>query len=281
MPFKSINTALPTSPTVTVAFTGLCLVHPALDSSYCEIGLHRKASDHRLRIDLVAIKPTGPPDLEPIHEDKLKGKDFTIRLVKDPQKGVTAYKPTPVPFQRNQPNDPNDLQWAINMGEYYTDVKTDPNGVDPCVRMEDGTFYTPPPTDKTKVKVELVKGTTTTDLFSIAGAIFGAIDISDTDLTAGQRVIVEWSENGKNQTLILPRPTDDLTRTKYLLEVANNPKPHGSSGHEELGLYYDVLLRKDGTSIPKSERYALNVTRLGLHPVRADEIPCMPVLLEP
>ena len=57
--------------------------------------------------------------------------------------------------------------------------------------------------------------------------------------------------------------------------LLNEPPGVGGDGHDEFAEYYNVL-EIDGNEIPPNARFLLD-----FGPPSTDEIPCMPVLLNP
>jgi hypothetical protein len=280
MPFDRSTVPLPTSPDVTVELTGLLLFMPANNSSSCAIGVHRTAPDHKLEIALVVCEPGKPPCLVPLHSGNLESEPFSIRVTPDSHR-VSAWKPTLLPFDRANPaNDETDLQWAVDINQMHPEGLNCIN-VHPCVTIYDGIFYTRKKSKEEKVDVDLVRGTSHTNLHSIAGTIGVAITLS------GQsKVLLDWRNSAGPQTENLPRE-GDLPGTTYVLSIRNVPPPPATTpGHNEMAHYYEVLRRLDGSEVPAEQKFDLNVTLKPVEETRpgirkTDEIPCMPTIFGP
>ncbi|MFL6228576.1 MAG: hypothetical protein ACJ741_07325 [Pyrinomonadaceae bacterium] len=272
MPFKPTPAPLPVSP-VCVQFAGQLLISSERVSP-CEIAVNHFAPLHELSLNLIVCKPGRPPTIQPLCLNRLEG-DFTISV--DPPYdvgGVTAYEPTPEPFRRDDPNnDPQDLRWAIDMGKMHAPdrLATNDAGVRPCVTLSDGVLYSIDIINREKMSVELACGSTTTDLVSMAESIGAVIPLEEK-----RQVVLAWDEPAGRQMVRLPRENDPAGTT-YVVTVVNDP-PYGTPPDDELGHYYNVLQRADGSTIPTDQRCQLIVSKKGTGIEKTDEIPCMPVL---
>jgi hypothetical protein len=271
MPFPTTTAALPFTPVVAVEFAGQLLISSS-EVNPCVIGINHFAPRHEISICLIVSKPGMPPTMQPLCLNKLE-ENFSISLdPPNPGGGVSAYAPTPEPFRRDDPNnDEHDLRWAIDMNKLHDPDKlsTNDEGVKPCVTLSDGVLYTIDRTDPDVLQIELVCGSTTTDLVSIASNI-GAI----VPLTGRRKVVLAWSEPAGDQEVRLPRENDP-PGTTYVISVINEP-PFGTPPDNELAHYYNVLQKDDGSSIPSNRKCALLVNPSTL--LMTDEIPCMPVI---
>jgi hypothetical protein len=268
MPFQTTSEPLTLTPVVAVEFAGQLLIS-SREVNPCVNGINPFAPRHEISICLIISKPGFPPTIQPLCLNRLDD-DFTIRV--DPPNvggsGVTAYAPTPEPFDpADQNNDIHDLRWAIDMNKLHAPdvLKTIPAGVMPGITLSDGVLYT-----IDKIEVLLACGGGQANQTTIAASIGAALS-----LAGAQQVILDWDEPAGPQTLALPRKTDP-PNTTYIVSIINDP-PFGTPRHDELAHYYNVLQKEDGSSLSRKCEIAVPPPDAP-GPEMTDEIPCMPVI---
>lgn len=260
---------------VTVKFQGLMLLKPAAGNT-CEVGIHRFSSAHAFQITLVIRKPTRPPTLIRLVNGPLT-RPLEIKVTPNPGPGVQSFEPTPGPFVRSAltTNNEFDFRWSVNMRTLHPGADFNDGG-QPVATLDAGVLYTPTLTRPT-LNPELVQGTSPiTDripLFRFSADLAASIS-----LPGSSKVRLSWFELGERRNFVLPRPLAvDPVDTTYTITLMNDPPIIGAASHEELDLYYRVLEDSRGL-IPFEERYSLNVSPSG---PTTDEVPCMPVTLQP
>lgn len=282
-PFKPTATPLNLQPKVTVEFAGQLILHPGpndtANSRTCEIGVNRFSRPHKLQVLLIVKEPARAPTVVPLLEGPLTD-DFMIRLGPDPHVppdtnvrpgNFEVFAPTADPFDRNHSgNSPNDYRWTVNL---RAPLLQHPNatrgrGAEPVVKLRTGTLYSPNLLDTNFQPTLKRNGSNDIPLVTIPPELAASIEPA-----AGDHVLLEWSE-GEAKEQVLPRK-EDHRDTVYTVLIMNEPAP-GTSAHDELALFYRVLL-DGGRPIERHLRWRLEFGSGG----GTDRIPCLPIVLNP
>ena len=268
MPFNTTTNAPATNAKVTVKFAGLMLLKPN-ENNGCDIGIHRLSNTHALQVILVVSKPDRPPSLVRLVTGALT-EPFAINVTPDPGTGIKTFIRGPEPFDRSRANNNElDFRWAINMQQLHEGADFNA-GARPVATLNAGTLYTSTLT-LIELTPELVNGTKRTPLPRFSADLAAAID-----LPAADTVELSWSvQPGERRALSLPRPNDP-PRTTYTVMLLNDPPVVNALSHDELTQYYQVL-EVAGQSIPPEKQYRISYNG----DTNTDEIPCMPVILNP
>jgi hypothetical protein len=268
MPFTPTTNPPLTNPLVTVEFAGLILLSPGADNT-CDIGIHRWAPTHAFQVMLIVNKPNRPSTLVRLIAGPLTG-SLAIRLEPAPTHGdFQVFAATTAPFDRFNPqNNELDYRWTINLRDRHPGADIN-EGARPIVTLSTGLLYTPNLTAR-GLDPKLTKGTVSISLNRIAADLAAAIQPP-----TGGRVKLEWSEFGISHSLTLKRD-EDPPGTTYTVSLINDPPIGSPTEHDELDLYYRVLTL-GGVPIPFPDRWHLEYA----DDEKTDEIPCMPVTLEP
>ena len=272
MPFTTTNVPPALKPLVTVEFAGLLLLRPG-DNNTCEIGIHRFAKSHIFQLSLIVNKPDQNPTLTRLLSGPLTG-EIKIRLQPDPDPeagNVLAFAPTADPFIRTAGanNHDNDYRWSLNLKSIHPNASfTD--GARPIATLKTGVLYTPTLT-RAGIDPKLTRpGLPDIPLFRVAADLAASIVPPDQ-----HKVVVEWTEMGDPQDIILPREGDP-PGTTYTVSLLNDPPSLDPTPHDELADYYKVLLN-NGAVVPANERWALTYSSAQ----KTDEIPCLPTVINP
>jgi hypothetical protein len=268
MSFITTTTAPATNAKVTVKFAGLMLLKPN-ENNGCDIGIHRLSETHALQVILVVSKPDRPPGLIRLVTGALT-QPFAINVNQDPNPGVKAFTRGPDPFDPNRAgNNELDFRWAINMRQLHEGADFN-DGARPVATLNAGTLYTSNLTP-TELTPELVNGTKRTPLPRFSADLAAAID-----LPVGGTVELSWTvDGGERRSLNLPR-RNDPARTTYTVTLLNDPPVVNALAHDELSQYYQVL-EVAGQMIPLEKQFRIAYNG----DPNTDEIPCMPVVLNP
>lgn len=261
-----------TMPFLTVNFSGLLLLK-ATSGTTCEIGIHRKSPPHNLEIALDVTFPDGTIlPTEKLVTGHLQGKWFSLNATLPTQPGVWAYQ-ADYPFYRSKGTDDTyDFRWSVDLegDEFYREqLSASDSKVHPGMRMNNGVFYAARLTDETKVMIVRNLKSKNYGMSNIAGMLAAAVDVQ-----GGGRIDLDW----KNNHLVLPRQGDPQG-TKYKLMISNEP-PSYTPEEDELKNYHTALKKKNGATIPESEKWHLLVSPIHSWLENTDEIPCMPVILD-
>ena len=269
MPFTPTDIPPSTSPLVTMEFAGQMLLSPGADNT-CNIGVNRWTLTHTFQVMLIVNKPNRPSTLVRLIAGPLTGA-LTIRLEPAPTHGdFKVFAATPDPFDRfDIHNNELDYRWRINLRERHPGADIN-DGARPLVTLSTGVLFTPNLTPLW-LKPRLTKDTVTISLNRIAADLAAAIQPP-----ANTGVKLDWSEFGVPQSLTLPRRYDP-PYTTYTVSLINEPPMSSVPEHNELDLYYRVLTL-GGVPIPYPDHWRLEYDD---HDEKTDEIPCMPVTLEP
>lgn len=274
MLFTPTATPPKTDAKITVEFAGLMLLEATANNT-CKIGIHRFAKDHTFQATLIVQKANRPPRVIRL-QTGIPTSDFKITLVPDTAvAGIQAFAPT-VNFNRDDNVDNLlDYRWALNIRGLPGQTTVTPNnGATPVVTLNSGILYTPTLSRKGQKITQIC--TTTTDLNRIAADLAFAIDLpGDLQPPGSPKVVINWSDFGKPQELVLPRPGEEgELDTKYTLSLLNDPAFSDPKVHDELELYYQVLEQNGG---PVQNKCSLEIADAP----KSDQIPCLPVYLEP
>lgn len=291
MPFTVTNVAPSVTPRVSIAFSGQIVLKPGPNDT-CLIGVNKFDRNHIFQVLLVMSNPPLPPDpppdpppgpivvnkayhpatVVPIFSGPLFA-PFSIRLQPDPFPDGGDFRVfARDPFNRTPNNHDLDYRWAINFKDLHLNLTTN-HGVEPFGTLKTGVLYTARRTDP-GLHPKLTRETPPADfpLYRIASNLAASITLP----TEQSTVVFEWEDEGIPQKpLVLPRSGDD-PRTLYTLYFINEPPNLNASPHDEFDLYYKVL-PIGGVPIPGEQRFELETDSIG----RSDEIPCMPVLINP
>ena len=269
MPFNSVNVPPSTTPPVTILLSGLMVIQPGPNNTTCEIGVHKFSRSHVFQVILVVNKPNRPPALVPLFTGPILA-PFEIGLRSNPQPNPDFVVFARDPFDRTLPNSHElDYRWAINMRLKHGNARVN-DGVKPVVTLKTGTMYTPNLTDP-NLAPRLTRGGTPDDqLRQIASHL--AVSITP---PAQTKVVLKGLDLGDPLEVELPR-NGDPPNTQYTLCLINEPPSILAEPHDEFPLYYQIF-EDGGAAIPGNLRFSL---QFAPH-IRTDEIPCMPVTLNP
>lgn len=269
MPFATTNIVPSTTPKVTVKFAGLLLLKGIADN-VCEIGVHRFSSIHSFQVMLIINRPDRPPIVQRLITGPLTS-DLEITVNPRPATGFAAFALDP--FDRTFPNSHElDYRWALNIRELADHADVDYNdGAKPIATLNAGVLYTPT-LSLEHLKPELIQGLTTIPLNRVAAELAASIDITTENVT------IAWNELGDPQTpVVLPRKDIDPDGTTYTILLMNDPPISSPTAHDELDLYYKVLRKPGGYGVPNNKKFRLEIP----YAQKTDEIPCLPVTLNP
>jgi hypothetical protein len=161
----------------------------------------------------------------------------------------------------------NDYRWGINMRSKHLDAYIN-DGAKPTVILKTGVLFTPDLTKPSLIPKLTCPTGGTEELKQIATHF--AVSIP-----SATKVAIEWKDQGNKRKIYLPRPGED-ERTIYTLYLINEPQNFDGFPHDELPLYYKVL-ESGGAEIPDTDQCKLKFEGA----TRSDEIPCMPIVLNP
>ena len=277
MPFTTTTTVPSINATVTIRFAGLMLLKPGAGNT-CEVGIHRFSPVHTFQALLIVNKPNLPLTFIHLIKGPLTTAPLSFDVLPAPAPGFSAFAQEP--FGRNNPQSHlNDHRWALNIREFPAHANADFNdGARPVAILKSGILYTgnlTRPGLNPQLTPVVSSGPTAIPLHrGFAADLAVAIDIPPQP-NAG--LFVRWEENGEPKHIILPRPLDVANHpgTTYTIALMNDPPAFDPLPHDELGLYYKVL-RVGGNPIPVNQQF-----RVTDAPGQTDEIPCMPVTLNP
>lgn len=261
MPFTPTDT-IPTA-RVTIKFAGLLLLRPNGPNT-CEIGIHRLSDIHLFQVILVVNKPGLPPTLIRLITGHLES-ELTI----DSDRTNPGFRA----FELGASFDPataNELdhRWALNMRFLHPGVDFNDDAT-PIAIVNDGVLFTSN-LSLPHLKPRLVRDGETRHLPHVAADLAAALDVP-----LGNTVQLKWTHSGENEVVLLPREHDP-TGTTYTLMLLNEPPRKDDTQHDELDLYYHVL-ELNGEPVDPAERWKLEYEDKS----KTDEIPCLPVELNP
>lgn len=268
MPFATTNNVPSTNPKVTVKFAGLLLLKPAAGDN-CEIGIHRFSGIHSFQVMLIVNKPNRPPTVVRLITGSLTS-DLAITVNPRPSAGFAVFEDAV--FDRTLPNSNElDHRWALNVRSLadHSDVDYN-NGGRPVATLNAGVLYTPTLSPE-HLNPELVRGLDITPLNRIAAELAASIEMTT------ETVTIAWHELGEPQPpVVLPRPLDP-PNTNYTIVLMNDPPISSPTAHDELALYYKVLRKPGGFEVLNDQKFRLEIP----YPHKTDEIPCLPLELNP
>lgn len=273
MPFTTTNVPPDVNAPVTVKFSGLMVLQPGPDET-CEIGVHRYNREHMNQVLLIVHKPDVPVTVVPVLLGPLTSSfDVKLRLtasgeVVEPSDFMIYERD---PFDHTIPtSDPRDYRWALNLRPGTPDARLN-DGAKPCINLKTGTLYTSSLSNPALDPNFKVPGFDDKRINHFAGDLSAAITPPD-----GAKVLLEWKDLGENREITLPR-LGDPDGTTYTVCFMNEPPNYGSESPEELPLYYKVLEKDNGDEVPEEEQCILELP----DGTRSDEVPCMPIILNP
>ena len=287
MAFNTTTTVPSPNSPVTVKFAGLMLLKAGLNNT-CEVGVHHRSDFHTFQAILIVNKPNRPLSLIRLITGPLTA-PVSIRVTPAPPAGFQVFSQEP--FGPNNPNSHEfDHRWALNLRSLHPGVDYD-DGARPVLTLNSGILYAstltrqglnpqlaPAPPEEAENQPAPTPSTTQASappnrpLHVFAADLAVAIDIPP-----NSGVQIKWEESGaepKEQVLKLPRDTDPAGTT-YTIQLINDPLTSNPPAHDELALYYKVL-REAGREIPLARQFRIQVPQ-----GRSDEVPCMPVILDP
>jgi hypothetical protein len=278
MPFNTTTTVPDPNSPVTVKFTGLMLLKAGPNNT-CEVGIHHLSEFHTFEAILVVNQPGRPLTLVRLFSGPLSA-PVSIRRAPAPPAGFQVFAQEP--FSRNNGSSHEfDHRWALNPRSWHPGVDFD-EGANPILTLNAGILYAsnltreglnpglvpaPSPTSLPNPK----KQRAIQPLHGFAADLAVAIDVTPPN----SGLFIEWDEAGTRQTVQLPRAIDPAGTT-YTISLMNEPLSTTAPAHDELSLYYNVL-RANGNRVPLSRQLRIQVE----DPGRSDEVPCMPVILNP
>ena len=278
MPFTRTDVPPSTTPPITIKFSGLMVLQPGAIMDTCEIGVHKfDRCDHLFQMILLVSKPNPtvmqpplpplPPIMVPLVTGPLTAQVW-IRLASNPRPDNGTFKVfAKDPFTRTSPpSHVNDYRWGVNLRSRHLDAYTT-DGAKPSVILKTGVLYAPDLT-RDGLRPQLVCPGTIEELNHIATHFAVTIQPSGP-------LVIEWNDQGNERALALPRERDP-EGTVYTLYLINEPPNFDGLPHDELPLYYRVLA-SGGMPIPAEQRCELKFAT----GTRSDEIPCMPITLNP
>jgi len=282
MAFDVTDVPPSTNPRVSIAFSGQIVLKPGPNNT-CQIGVNKLDRNHIFQVVLVISNPYPvdpdvvkkayhPATVIPLFTGPVFA-PFLIRLQPDPfPADVGNFRVfARNPFDRTRPNSHDlDYRWAVNFKDLHLNLSTN-HGIEPVGTLKTGVLYTPRLTDP-GLHPRLVRQSSPDFRLN---QIASNLAVSITLPTEQTRLLFQWEDEGEAQELVLPRSGDD-SRTLYTLYFINEPPNLNAQPHDEFALYYRALL-SGGASIPDDQRFELETDPI----VRSDEIPCMPVILNP
>jgi hypothetical protein len=216
--------------------------------------------------------PNNPDIILMRHLGTLEPEDLTIQAGNE---GVTRFVPD-LPFGH-----PNDFRWLIDLAGpnfHDCDVVIDGTGTEPNVIIKDGLFYTAARTDESKLRVTRNGGGKNPLPLGAVAAIVG-VNI----YLRGQKLTLTWTQDGEEETLILPLSDAPPNVSDYEIRIVNDPPyvdPESDvSDHDEFKEYYKVVekLIIDGNDVEDFPHFKLKFEKLRRPGLGSPTIPCMPI----
>lgn len=285
MPFTTTqNEPNPNKAKITITFAGLLLLRPKTERSgvtTCEIGIHKKSgAKHKFQVMLIVQKVTQPPVLIRLLDGPLTS-PFTISVSPDPGTGVQLFEADTNPFDRSKETTNNklDSRWKLNLKSLDKHDKADLNDdAKPFATLNAGVLYASnlsrkglKPVLKKMVKEDREEK----EPKVIVQELHQIADLA-AEIPEGGTVTLAWHDSGEQQFLNLPRP-GDLGEATYTIALINDPPISSPVNHDELEEYYKVIT-VDGQPIKDTDKFTLVYEAPN---VKMDEIPCLPITLEP
>jgi hypothetical protein len=270
MQFQTTAEQPTTNPPVTLTFSGQMVLRPGANNT-CEIGINRFSRNHLFQMMLTVETPNRPPTIHRLFTGPLTA-PLSVRLHPDPNPAsgdFVVFAPTPEPFDRAAGgNDDKDYRWSLNLKTLHGNAQVN-GGVIPFMTAKTGILYTPNLSDLSLNPRLTQSGSPDIQLHQIAE------DLAISIVPQGQtRVLLQWEDFGEARDLLLPLRLNDPNR--YTVAFINYPPSLEAEPHDELADYYRVLVEA-ANPIPVSMRFGLAFDQI----TRSDEIPCMPVTLNP
>lgn len=269
MPFKPETTFPQGNPDVQLFFHGLLMLCPDTEGNQCRIGVHRLSVEHKLSID-VRAKGTELPDPPLLRlSGPLDSTGLTIAVKPETNAGVSMFVQSAEAFDRNAANDLRDFRWAIDIEQLdpaQPPMILDQSGISPGIVIKNGIFFTARITDPAKLEVRLTEQNAAAISLNRVARIIGA----NIYLNNGEKVVLKWFADGKDQTLDLPKSDQGLT---YLIYIDNSPSlmPTGKPLHSEFVEYAKVVTN----ATERTKRFDIDFNPIGNHPVNTDAAPCI------
>jgi hypothetical protein len=231
---------VPSSPNVTVLFSGLLILRFDPSNEFCEVGVLRDTPDHRLSI--IVREKRGKAPAATIWR-QLGNLDDELWLdVQGLSRRVEMYKVDPdTPLHRATPGagQDQDIRWAIDLSssEFHNtpSIKIRPEAISPKMYLTKGLFHTALRTDPTSVRSIKRKGGGKPDLelYRIASVIGANIYY---DVEGGLAFLQMGGD--EDARLELPAKTE---YTSYEIIVDNSPLNLNLPREEELKNYYQLI----------------------------------------
>lgn len=276
MPFSRTTNPPSLNPFVTVEFAGLLLLKPGT-SNTCNIGIHHLSLTHLFQVILIVNKPDRPPLLVRVLTGQLLSDTLVIAPDPAPPHGdFMAFAPTPEPFIPGPPFPPpgsnrfKDYRWSVNMRDLNPRADFDAGAL-PMAILSTGVLFTAD-LSRDGFDPKYRRGGLSESRYFISATLAAAIERS-----GSPKVKLSWKETGDStpKELALPRRFDP-PNTTYIVSLINEPPISTLPEHNEFDLYYQVLT-VDGHRIDPGEQWILDHAP----DQKTDEIPCMPIILEP
>jgi len=248
-------------PSLTIIFRGLMAFRRDHEEQSFAVGI-LPAPEHEFTIQVLEKSPQGISSYS-IPMNVSKGDTWWVEMPAQ-RKGVSYYQ-NGVFDRQNGVGDIRDFRWLIDLEgkEFYGHrLATNQQHMAVEVKFSSGEFYTKTTTSPLQRRM----GGNTFEYF---GRVAQEI-ATDVFLEAGDFVLTS-QVTGKEILRLQEKPD-----TTYELVFDNNPPPMQQSGMgaNHFQYYYGFF------PMPKSQWYEFRVVRSALefaHPVRTDEIPCLPV----
>jgi hypothetical protein len=248
-------------PSLTIIFRGLIAFRQDREDQSFAVGILR-APEHEFRAQVLEKSPQGISSYS-IPMNVSKGDTWWVEMPAQ-RKGVSYYENGVFDRQKGV-GDIRDFRWLIDLAgkEFYGHrLATNQQHMAVEVKFSSGEFYTKTTTSPLQRRM----GGNTFEYF---GRVAQEI-ATDVFLEAGDFVLTSQA-TGKEILRLQEKPD-----TTYELVFDNNPPPMQQSGMgaNHFQYYYGFF------PMPKSQWYEFRVVRSALefaHPVRTDEIPCLPV----
>ena len=244
MPFPPVPELLP-NPPVRIFFSGLMVLEPSPDGRTCEVFVNRSAPSHYLTIE-VRRKQAGKPDLIMMRhvgqlafvratEPNGSLKHGLFIQVDSGPKGVKRYNGDPSPEGES-------LDLALNLEGpdlHNGDIgPVDRMGGRPSILLNDGIFYTAAKT-RDDLTITLKKNGRPIKVMDPFASLIG----TNIYLDDGDKVLVEWRQQGRIETVKLEKPKPDERDLSYEIYIVNDPLYESDAidapRHKEFKEYYN------------------------------------------
>lgn len=286
MPFNP-TPDLPRNPAVRIFFSGLLILEPSADSQSCEVFVHRSAPNHHLTIevrrkekgrpDQIMMRHVGPLSLAPSRDGGPLRHGMFIQVAAGAA-GVRRYD-GPATAEGESFDLAIDLADAKlhgpsggpSSGPGNDPLAVDPLGGLPSIFINDGVFYAAAKT-RPDLKTKLKKGGRVIEELPPFASLIG----TNIYLQDGGEVLVQWRQQGRPETLKLPKPKPEEQDVSYEIYIVNDPLFETNDPsvpvHDEFKEYYKIL------SVPSDEQFRLEFELPPAATSRGStRTPCMPV----